>query len=414
VTDRHGAAAGNTLPSVPWKERAIMDQREEFIRQMLANEMPISALCQLHGISRKTGYKWVERFWAAGVPGLVDRSHAPKQVPWVVSPRIEQAIVELRRRYPFWGPRKLRAWLDKHHPETHWPAPSTIGDVLRRHGLVQPRRVRRRTPVSQHALAACSAPNIVWCADFKGAFRVAGRYCHPLTISDGYSRFLLRCEAMAAEQAEPVKRAFRATFEEYGLPLRIRTDNGAPFASSAPGGLSTLSVWWVKLGILPERIEPAHPEQNGQHERLHRTLKCEATRPGVGSVQAQQEAFDRFRHYYNDERPHEALAQCPPASLYRPSSRPMPRELHDPEYPEHFEIARVLRDGRLRWHGGTMVVSTVLGHEVVGLEPLDEQRWQLWFGPIYLGLVTEKGQGKFDLAKNRPLGCKLEHTRRAA
>jgi putative transposase len=399
---------------MPWKERLIVDQREEFIRRMLAKEMPISALCELYGISRKTGYKWVERFMAAGVPGLVDRSHAPKQVPWAVAPSIEEAIVGLRKRYPFWGPRKLRAWLEKHHPETRWPAASTIGHVLRRHGLVQPRRPRRRTPLSQHPLAACTAPNLVWCADFKGAFRVAGRYCHPLTISDGYSRFLLCCEGMDSEQLEPVRRAFGATFAEYGMPLRIRTDNGAPFASSAPGGLSTLSVWWVKLGILPERTQPAHPEQNGRHERIHRTLKSEATRPGSSSAQAQQQAFDRFRHYYNHERPHEALGQRPPASFYQPSPRPMPAEAHDPEYPEHFEVARARRSGCLYWHGGDVVLSSVLGQEVVGLEPLDEQCWQLWFGPIYLGLLTEKRRGKFDLVKNKPLGCKQEYRRRAA
>jgi transposase InsO family protein len=390
-----------------------MEQREEFIRRVLAQEMPMAALCGLYGISRKTGYKWTERFLAAGVPGLVDWSHAPRRVPWAVPPQLEQTIVELRKRYPFWGPRKLRAWLQKHRPETDWPASSTIGQVLRRYGLVQRRRARRRTPVCQHPLAACTAPNIVWCADFKGAFRVAGRYCHPLTISDGYSRFLLRCEGMDGERAEPVQRAFGATFEQYGLPLRIRTDNGTPFASSAPGGLSSLSVWWVKLGILPERIEPAHPEQNGRHERMHRTLKSEATRPGCSSAQAQQNAFDRFLAYYNQERPHEALEQRTPASLYRPSSRPLPQEAHDPEYPEHFEVLRARRDGVLRWHGGSICTSTVLGHEAVGLEPIDEQHWQLWFGPIYLGLLTDHGRGRFGWVKNQPHGCKRETSRRA-
>jgi len=380
-----------------------MDQREQFIRRFLANDTPMSVLCSDFGISRKTGYKWAQRFVDGGLPNLVDRSRAPHTIAHAIDEAVAQRIVELRQRHPFWGPKKLRAWLIDREPAQLWPAASTIGIILNRSGLVIPRRRRRRTPMANQPLAACTAPNITWCADFKGCFRVGKRYCHPLTITDGYSRFLLRCEAMDGERCEPVRRAFEVTFREHGLPLRVRTDNGSPFATRAVGGLSRLSVWWIKLGVTPERIQPGKPQQNGRHERMHRTLKQETTRPAKSSVLAQQDAFDRFRQSFNHERPHEALGQRTPASVYEHSSRPMPTEPHDPEYPADFEIRRVRKDGRMAWRGGLLCVADILANEAIGVEPIADGRWQLWFGPIYLGILQEGAKGKHTMIKNLPV-----------
>ncbi len=335
------------------------------------------------------------------MPALVDRSRAPRLHPQATPAPVVARLVELRKRFPTWGPKKLRAWLMVREPEQYWPSESTIGALLKREGLVQPRPKRRRTPYATQPLAAATDPNYVWCADFKGAFRVGGKYCHPLTITDACSRYLIRCEAFDGEQYEPTRAVFESAFREYGKPLRIRTDNGSPFASKAPGGLSRLSVWWVKLGILPERIEPGKPQQNGRHERMHRTLKQETARPAHPTKAEQQAAFDSFRVEYNNERPHEALGQQTPASRYEPSQWPL-TEPEDPIYPDDFEVRRVHKEGTMRWRYGKLNVSAVLAHEVVGLEPLDNGHWQLWFGPIYLGLLKEGAKSKHQLIKNLP------------
>lgn len=392
--------------AVPWSESRVLDLRVEFVRRAMAQEHRMAELCKEYGISRKTGYKWLQRFVEGGLPNLTDRSRAPQRVAHRVSDEVVEQVIALRQRYRFWGPKKLRAWLQQRWPETTWPAASTIGELLRRHDLIEPRRRRRRTPLSTQPLAACTESNVVWCADFKGCFRVGGKYCHPLTISDGYSRYLLRCEAMDREQYEPVKRAFEQTFQQYGLPLRIRTDNGAPFASCAVAGLSKLSVGWIKLGITPERIEPGQPQQNGRHERMHRTLKRETTKPPQSDKEAQQQAFDAFVHTYNEERPHEALGQKTPSRLYVPSPRAMPSEARDPEYPDDFEVRRIDPKGQLRWRHATPCLGTVLAHEAVGLEPIDDGQYHLWFGPIYLGSLIEGAKGQHTLLKNMPASAR--------
>lgn len=387
---------------MPWKETNVVDQREAFVRDWMKRRDEMTALCERYGISRKTGYKWVRRFIDGGKAGLVDRSRRPHHIVHAVSDDVAQTVIELKKRFPRFGPRKLRTWLTTNEPDFHWPAASTIGELLKKHGLVTKRRRRRRTPRSTQPLSAPTEPNVVWGGDFKGCFRVAGSYCHPLTISDLYSRYFLRVQAMEGERHDPVKEVFESAFREYGLPLRIRTDNGSPFASRSVGGLSRLSVWWVKLGIIPERIDPGHPEQNGRHERLHRTLKEHTAKPPRPSLESQQDAFDNFQIHYNEERPHESLGQHTPASCYMPSTRPFPDRLEEPEYPGDFELRRVKPNGYVSWHANEVGLSQILKYETVGFEPISDGRWQLWFGPIYLGLFSEEGKGKYEFMRNDP------------
>jgi transposase InsO family protein len=372
--------------------------------------MSMTELCEAYGISRKTGYKWVERFFAGGLPALADRSRAPHHRPHAVAEEVVEAIVELRKRHRTWGPKKLLVCLSRQHPDVQWPAESTVSTILKRQGLVEGRYRRKRTPYATQPLAAATEPNIVWSTDFKGKFRVGRRYCNPLTISDACSRYLLAVDGLDGERFEPTKKVFERVLKEHGLPLRIRSDNGTPFASSAIGGLSRLSVWWVCLGIMPERIEPGHPEQNGRHERMHRTLKQETASPPQSSREAQQLAFDRFRHEYNHERPHEALGQETPASRYEPSRRPFPDDVGDPEYPAPFEVRRVYADGGITFRQRHVHLGRVLARQAVGIEAIDDGKWQLWFGPIYLGLLHERRRGKLSLVKNKPVPPRYSKT----
>jgi len=377
-----------------------MDLRLSLVRRYLAKEASMLALCAEYNVSPKTGHKWVARFMEGGAPNLVDRSRAPHTQPNAVSEDVVTRVLELRQKHDDWGPKKLRGWLCENEPTRRWPAASTIGEMLSRRGLVTPRRPAARRPCVSPPAAAWVEPNIVWCADFKGWARIKTEACFPLTITDGFSRYLLRCDALREPRTEPVRDAFTASFREFGLPLRIRTDNGAPFASKGLGGLSALSVWWVKLGITPERIVPGKPQQNGRHERMHRTLKAATMQPMASSWPAQQKAFDRFRHEYNHERPHEALGQKAPARSYVPSSRRLPPEPSDPVYPAHFVTRRPNKLGVIAWNYGQPVLGKVLAHELVGFEPVAEGRLQLWFGPVYLGLLVEKPKGKHLLIKN--------------
>jgi transposase InsO family protein len=377
-----------------------MDQREAFIADWLARRSTLGALCEDYGISRKTGSKWVQRFYDGGLSGLVDRSRRPLVIPHRVSEEIAERIIRARQEHRLWGPKKLKAWLEQRDSDTVWPAPSTIGLLLKERGLIPERRKRLRTPRASEPLSAATAPNATWCTDFKGCFRVGGKYCHPLTISDAFSRYLLCVQTVAAEREELVMPVFETVFREYGLPLRMRSDNGAPFASRSIGGLSRLSVWWIRLGITPERIEPGCPQQNGRHERMHRTLKSETAQPPRANAEAQQEAFDEFRRCFNEERPHEALGNRTPISVYQPSSRSFPDTLSDPEYPEGFDIQRVGRQGKINLFGGSAVLSRVLIGQAIGIESVDDGRWRLWFGPVYLGLLSKVGKARLEFLKN--------------
>ncbi len=376
---------------MPWKETCPMDERLKFIADCLKDEWSLSDLCQYYGISRKSGYKWLARYLAEGPSGLHDRSRAPNHHPNAVHKMIQDRIVAFRAEHPHWGPRKLVHRLRQLEPDTRWPAPSTVGEILKRYGLTVPRRRKRRTPPYAQPFREGLQPNDVWCADFKGWFRTqSGTRIDPLTISDAVSRYLLRCQALMRPTSTTAQAVFTAAFQEFGLPAAIRTDNGAPFASTGLGGLSRLSVWWLRLGILPERIRPGHPEENGRHERMHRTLKQATAQPPRATPKAQQQAFDRFRTEYNQERPHEALDMQTPAQHYQPSPRPFPARLPEMEYPSGYLVRRVRSNGQIRWQGRLIFVSEVLIGHSVGLIEVDNGTWRLDFGTLKLALFDEK------------------------
>ena len=372
---------------MPWNRTNPEKERMAFVVEREQRSRSMTALCWSYGVSRRTGYRWLSRVAVEGPAGCKERSRAPKRHPQAVPKRILQVIVETRLTHPTWGPRKILAFRREQEPESRWPAASTIGAILGQEGLVQPRRRRRASPPYGQPFQTCRDPNDVWCADFKGWFRTGdGVRCDPLTITDACSRMLLRGVALLAPTYANVRPVFEAAFREYGLPLAIRTDNGPPFATLAAGGLSSLSVWWLKLGIQPERIEPGHPEQNGRHERMHRTLKAETASPPAGDCREQQARFDAFQAEYNCVRPHEALGQRPPATLYVPSSRPYPTTLLEFTYPYADLVRRIRSSGDIRWRQHSIFVSEVLGGETVGLYHRSEETWEVRFGPIVLGV----------------------------
>jgi putative transposase len=376
---------------MPWRETSPMDQRTRFIADHLRATHTITELCDQYGVSRKTGYKWIDRYLRLGPAGLDDHSRRPHRAPNQTTDEIVAAILEARQRHPTWGGKKLRALLQRRHPRWTLPGRSTVCDILRRHGLVPTRRQRRRLRHPGKPTTIMGAPNAVWCADYKGQFKTGdGRYCYPLTVTDGFSRYLLGCQGLGSTAGAEAQPVFTRLFKEYGLPLRIRTDNGVPFATTTLARLSKLSASWVRLGILPEFIEPGRPDQNGRHERMHRTLKAATTRPAAGSLGAQQRRFNAFREEFNHVRPHEALAQQTPAACYHPSPRPLPDRLPPLEYPDRFEVRYVSANGGIRWNHRWVNVSTVCVGEYVGLEEIDDGIWNVYFGPLRLGRLLER------------------------
>jgi len=365
---------------MPWKVSGVVDQRRRFIDDYKSEWWTMAELCRRYEISRETGYRRLERYRLEGEAGLQDRSRAPRRHPNQTAAGVEQQVLELRRRHPTWGARKLYAHAPQKDGKQAWPVPSTIGELLRREGLTIPRRKRRRAPPYTQPFEAVDGPNRVWCADFKGWFRTGdGERIDPLTMSDAYSRYLLRCQAVEKTDTERVRAIFEAAFREYGMPVALRTDNGAPFASRAIAGLSRLALYLMKLGIVPERIAPGHPEQNGRHERLHRTLKAETASPPAANRRAQQRAFDRFQREYNEARPHEALGQQTPASQYSASPRPYPARVPEPEYGRDLQVRRVRASGEFSWQGKDVFLSETLIGERVGLQPMDDRYWLVQF-----------------------------------
>ncbi len=372
---------------MPWKETCAVEERMRFVMDRQSQELSMAALCRKYGVTRPVGYKWLERYQAEGVKGLQDRSRASKHHPNAVPQEIEKAILAVRRRHRYWGPRKILAWLKREHPRQRLPVASTTGEILRRHGLTVPRKRRRRCPPLGRPLSPSEAPNTVWCADFKGWFRTGdGCRCDPLTILDLWSRYLLRCQLLQKTGHEDTRALFEAAFCEYGLPQVIRTDNGPPFATRGIAGLSKLSVWWLRLGIRPERIEPGQPQQNGAQERLHLTLKQETATPPQPSWRAQQRSMVRFRHQYNQDRPHEALSQEVPASRYQPSPRSYPDRLPEAEYPDHLLLRRVQISGEFYWKRSKVFLGEALAKQTVGLEPIDERYYRVYFTHLQLGI----------------------------
>jgi transposase InsO family protein len=382
------------VPLVPWKETCIVDQRLEFIAAVKADPRGnFTRLCERFGITRPTGYALLARYRELGAAALEDRPPIARHCPHRTDATVEDRIIEMRKKHPTEGPKKLVERLATAYPDARWPAASTVGEILKRRGLIRPRRARLRVPIHASPLEPCAEPNDLWCTDFKGHFQLGDRTrCHPLTITDGASRYLIRCEALAAEKTELARPHFEQAFAEFGVPARIRSDNGAPFASKALGGLSELSVWWIQLGITPERIEPGQPQQNGRHERFHRTLKDHTTKPPAQTMAQQQRAFDYFRRDYNDARPHEALGQKPPASVYEPSWRAL-RPPREPDYADGFQVRRVSPTGAISVQGHYVSVGKLLRNQPIGLRPIDDDEWELHYGPLLLGhLLLRKGE----------------------
>jgi transposase InsO family protein len=367
-----------------------MDQRLDVVREYETGLFTMTELAAQYGISRKTGYLWVARYDAEGMLGLADRSRRPHHSPQATEPDVIERLVRLRRRHPLWGAKKLLTVAAQDKAAVDWPARSTVCAQLKARGLVTPRR-RRRPPVPvATARRPITQANEVWTTDFKGEFLTGDhRYCYPLTLRDGFSRFVLRCDALLAHTLAVTWPQFERAFAEYGLPERLRSDNGPPFGGPGLGRLSALAVRWIRLGIVPERIEPGHPEQNGSHEQFHAVLKAHTARPPATTATTQQRRFTRFCAEYNHERPHEALDQQVPATRYQPSPRPLPRRVPPLEYPGHAEIRRVDQNGYASWRQ-PLFVSAALAGEDVAFEEVDDGIWTVTFATVVLGRFDER------------------------
>lgn len=375
---------------MPWSESRV-DARMKFIQEYSSGTWTVAELARRHGISRKTAYKYLARFAERGAAGLGDESRARHCQDHQTPAAIERRIVATKRRYPVWGPRKILAVLQRRHPDVDWPAKSTIGDILSRHGLVTPRRRRRDVvPSSRSALAPPDGPNDLWCTDFKG-YRLTGLgdRVEPFTLSDAASRYSLACTLVESTSCATVWPVFEQAFRRYGLPRRLRSDNGPPFASAGLAGLSALSVKLIRLGIRPERIRPGRPQQNGMQERFHLTLQLEAMDPPAITPWQQERLLERFRRRFNKERPHEALDDRVPADVYTRSSRRMPARLPVFEYGSLVPARSVRRDGSVRWAGESFFLSETLAGERIGFAQSSESTWSIRLGPLEVALYDE-------------------------
>jgi putative transposase len=371
-----------------WTETRAVDERMRFVIAAEKQEEPFAAVCRRFGVSRKTGYKWLGRFEEAGVAGLLDHSRAPLHHPQGIAETTAAECLAVRRAHPTWGPRKVRAFLERRTPGIDWPVASTIGALFDREGLTVKRRLRRRSPRSSQPFAECGSANDVWCIDFKGWFLTGdGARCEPLTLTDAHSRYLLRCQALARTDTEHVWPVLDAAFREFGLPHRLRSDNGSPFASRGAGGLSRLSVKVIKAGVVPERIAPGKPQQNGRHERMHLTLLQDAVTPPARSLREQLKRLRNFQHVYNEQRPHESLGDDTPAEHYTASPRRFDGVLREPEYGEHV-VRRVRHNGEIRWQGQTIYIGEAMIGEPVGLRQNDAAGWTVCYGPVVLGTIN--------------------------
>ncbi len=372
---------------MPWQESCAMDERVSFVADHRSGLWTMTELCEHYGISRRIGYKWLDRYRLEGPAGLLERSRAPREHGRATPQAIVEAIVALRRERPTWGPRKIVSKLEARQPETAWPSASTAGEILKRAGLVGDRRIRRRAPPRAGRLTVPQRANHVWGVDYKGWVRLAdGTRVEPFTVTDGFSRYLIGLSATCSTQGAECKPLLERAFREYGLPEVIRSDNGPPFASSGVAGLTELSVWWIKLGIRHERIDPGHPQQNGRHERFHLTL-LEAMQPRAASRAAQARRFAAFKRDYNEERPHEALGQQPPARFYHPSPRRMPRRLPEPGYPAEAAVRQVRSNGEIKWRGELVYICSTLAGETIAVEETEDGHWQVRFFDVPLGII---------------------------
>jgi transposase InsO family protein len=403
---------------MPWKATDAMKERTKFVlewerrwEEAEGGAVNMAELCRMFGISRQTGYKWVERYKKAGfvIGGVVERSRRPHRSPNTLSVELEDLIVQARKKWPRWGPRKLQRKLVEANPGKPVPGPSVMAKVLKRRGMTTPRKRRRRTRVAGVAapFSGCDAANAVWCIDFKGWFLTGdGRRCYPLTLIDAFSRYLLRCEALVDPDGDHVRAVLDSAFLEFGLPSAIRSDGGPPFASTGPARLTQLSVWLLQLGIRVEIIAPGKPQQNGRLERLHRTLEEETASPPAGDARAQQRVFDPWRREYNHDRPHESLQLRTPASVYAPSALRYPRPLVKPELDPFSHVVRVDKNGFIAWHRRPLFVSSALKYEHLAIEPSDDGRWSVCWGAIFLGHLDEHRPERGLITPRRRRGAK--------
>jgi len=387
-----------------WMETCAVEERMRFVIAAEKREESFAAICRQFGVSRRVGYKWLARFDEAGVEGLLDRSRAPLHHPQAMADDLAEQCLAVRRAHPSWGPLKVLAFLERRAPRTDWPAASTIGALFDREGLTVKRKLRRRSPPSSAPFAHCGAANDVWCIDFKGWFLTGdGNCCEPLTLTDAHSRYLLRCQAMVRTDTAHVWPVLEAAFCEFGLPHRLRSDNGPPFASRGAGGLSQLSVKVIKAGVVPERIAPGKPQQNGRHERMHLTLLQDTAKPVARSLREQIQRLRVFQNVYNEERPHAALGNDTPAEHYTLSPRRYDRVLREPGYGPDHVVRRVRQNGEIKWNGNTIYISEALVGEPVGLAE-DDTGYTVSYGPISLGTIAPHGD---KLRKPKPGGCGL-------
>jgi len=368
-----------------------MSERIKFVSEYLNTPCSLSELCRKYGISRPTGNKWLDRFAEGGYEALKDRSRAPQRQANRTPEDIEESILATRDAHITWGAKKIKAYLERHNPRTSFPNVNTIHRVLKRYNRVAPRRRKRKVPRFNGELTQAEGPNDVWTVDFKGNFKLRnGTECYPLTIMDGYSRFIICLVGLTSVAFDGVQPLFEQAFRRFGMPLVIRSDNGAPFASNGIAALSRFTVWLMHLGIRHERITPGKPTENGKHERMHRTLKAEACRPAKRSFKAQNQTFDDFVREFNYERPHEALGLIPPADLYVRSLRNFPDILPDFEYPGWYEVRRVGTSGNICLHQAMYYLGSTLRREIVGFEPWFDQVWLVYIGSTPLGLLDEE------------------------
>lgn len=373
---------------MPWKMEKPMDQKVKMLSEWLEGNCQITELAKKYGISRKTAYKLLRRYSEEGIQGLEEKSRAAHTHPNITEPQIIDRIIEYKVKHTTWGPRKIIDCLERTYPDVNWPAASTAGEWLKKNDLVRNRKRRKHVQLYQDHFIDCTGPNDVWSADYKGQFHMRDqKVCYPLTVTDNYSRYILACDGLEGPRYHETQECFKRIFRDYGLPLSIRTDNGVPFAGTGIGGLSRLSIWWIKLGIIPERITPGEPQENGRHERMHRSLKEATVNPAGRNFKEQQKKFDFFRIEFNTERPHEGIGMKRPVELYKRSFRAFPDKIKPVEYSDSMAVRSIKQSGEIQFANKLYFISELLYGDRVGLKEINDGLWQIYFGLHKLGCI---------------------------